>query len=87
MLPGLDLYYTDPAQPLTTEEGDILDYLDHDLIGPRASSVIKYSGLKSSRNSTATLRQHQQQQYHQQQNGIPKQQKQRDVNNSTQSKW
>ena len=28
--PGLDLYYADPAQPLTTA-GEELDYLDHDL--------------------------------------------------------
>ena len=32
MLPGLDLYYADPAQPLTTEGEELLrstiDYLD-----------------------------------------------------------
>ena len=30
MFPVLDLYYADPAQPLTTA-GEELDYLDHDL--------------------------------------------------------
>ena len=30
LFPGLDLYHTDPAQPLTTA-GEELDYLDHDL--------------------------------------------------------
>ena len=30
MFPGLDLYYADPAQPLTTA-GEELDDLDHDL--------------------------------------------------------
>ena len=30
MFPELDLYYEDPAQPLTTA-GRELDYLDHDL--------------------------------------------------------
>ena len=30
MFPGLDLYYADPAQPLTTA-GEELDELDHDL--------------------------------------------------------
>ena len=30
MFPGLDLYYADPAQRLTTA-GDELDDLDHDL--------------------------------------------------------
>ena len=32
VFPGLDLYYTDPAQPLATAGEDLLiDYLDHDL--------------------------------------------------------
>ena len=30
MFPGLELYYANPAQPLTTA-GEELDYLDHDL--------------------------------------------------------
>ena len=30
MFPGLDLYYTEPAQPLTTAREE-LHYLDHDL--------------------------------------------------------
>ena len=30
MFPGLELYYTDPTQPLTTAGGE-LDDLDHDL--------------------------------------------------------
>ena len=30
MFPGLDLYYADPAKPLTTA-GEELDYLDYDL--------------------------------------------------------
>ena len=30
MFPGLDLYYTDPAQPFTTA-GEELDDLDNDL--------------------------------------------------------
>ena len=30
MFPGLDLYYADPAQPLTAA-GEELDDLDHDL--------------------------------------------------------
>ena len=30
MFPGLDLYYADPAQPLT-RAGEELDYLDNDM--------------------------------------------------------
>ena len=31
LFPGLDLYYTDPVQPLTTAAGEELDDLGHDL--------------------------------------------------------
>ena len=31
MFPGLDLYYADPAQPLTTVVSEELDDLDNDL--------------------------------------------------------
>ena len=47
MFPGLDLYYTDPAQPLTTA-GEELDGLDHDLShlsvrGGKTSGLILFS--------------------------------------------
>ena len=41
VFPGLDLYYADTAQPLTTagEELDDLYDLDHDLICPRCGML------------------------------------------------
>ena len=41
MLPGLDLYHADPAQPLTNGRGEELDDLDHDLSVHDLSVVCK----------------------------------------------
>ena len=49
MFPGLDLYYADPAQPLTTA-GEELDYLDHDL------SHLSVRRMKSGHKQSATRR-------------------------------
>ena len=47
MFPVLDLYYADPAQPLTWA-GEELDYLDHDLSGLCPTCEIVAPSLGSS---------------------------------------
>ena len=55
MFPRMDLYYTDPAQYLTTV-GEELDDLDHDLICPRCAKFCLFHRPREK----ATAKQHEQ---------------------------